>query len=62
MHKLMDDFINRIGPDDLRMLETVSPDTAFNYIFFLYKKIYEDYPTGELFEALYDRFAKRIAA
>ena len=62
IQKLLDDFINRIGTDDLKMLETVTPEIAFNYIFFLYKKNYGDYPTGDLFEALYEKFAKRQAA
>lgn len=62
IQKLLDDFINKIGNDDLKMLDTVSPDAAFNYIFFLYKKIYGDFPTGELFEVLYGKFAKRQAA
>ena len=62
LQKLLDDFIRRIGEDDLRMLETVSPEVAFNYVFFLYKKFYDAYPTGELFETLYDKFSKRQAA
>ena len=62
IQKLIDDFINKIGPNDLKMLETVSAESAFNYIFFLYKKIYGDYPTGELYEILKEKFLKRLAA
>ena len=62
IQKLIDDFINRIGPDDLKMLENVSPDVAFNYVFFLYKKFYGAYPTGELYEILADKFSRREAA
>lgn len=62
IQKLFDDFIKKIGPDDLKMLETVSPGVALNYVYFLYKKFYEAYPTGELYEALNSIFATRKAA
>ena len=62
IQKLYDDFLRKIGDDELKMLETVSPDSAFNYVFFLYRKLYGDYPTGELYEALEERFLNRKAA
>lgn len=62
IQKLIDDFTSRIGQDEMKMLETVSPEVSFNYIFFLYKKFYGDYPTGELYEALADKFSGQIAA
>ena len=62
MQKLIDDFVKKIGTDDLKMLQTVSPDVAFNYILFLYNKFYGAYPTGELYKILADKFAKMEAA
>lgn len=62
VQKLFDDFMHRIGNDEIKMLETVSPDAAFNYSFFLYKKFYGDYPSGELYKALEDKFAAKKAA
>ncbi len=62
IQKLMDDFYRKISEDDFKMLETVSPDVAFNYVTFLYKKFYSAYPTGEVYEILFDRFHKRVAA
>lgn len=62
MQKLMDDFVNRIGTDDLKMLEIVSLEVGFNYVFFLYKRTYGDYPTGDMFEALYEKFGTKLAA
>ena len=62
IQKLLDDFLKRIGENDLKMLETVSPEAAFNYVFFLYKTIYGDYPSGEIYEILEEKFFKRIAA
>ena len=62
IQKLVDDFVNRISADDLKMLETVPAEAAFNYIFFRYKEIYGDYPTGELYKILEDKFSRRIAA
>jgi len=62
IQKLVDDFLKKIGTDDLKMLETISPEVAFNYVYFLYKKYYEAYPTGELYEILNYIFAKRRAA
>ena len=62
IQKLIDDFINKIGSDEVRMLETVSPEVAFNYIFFLYKKFYGDYPSGELYNILAEKFTSRKAA
>lgn len=62
IQKLLDDFINRISTDELKMLDSVPPETAFNYIFFLYKKIYGDYPSGELYKILEEKFLKQIAA
>lgn len=62
VQKLFDDFIRKIGDDELKMLETVSPDAAFNYVFFLYKKIYGDYPSGDMFEALEEKFLRKKAA
>jgi len=62
IQKLIDDFIKKIGTDDLKMLETVAPEVAFNYIYFLYKKFYDAYPTGEMYETLNYIFQKRRAA
>lgn len=62
IQKLVDDFIRKVGEDDLKMLETISPDVALNYVYFLYKKFYEAYPSGEVYEALNSIFAKRQAA
>ena len=62
IQKLFDDFLKKVGPDEVKMLDTVSPDAAFNYVFFLYKKFYADYPTGEIYKALEQRFASREAA
>ena len=62
IRKLIDDFIKKIGDDDLKMLETLPPQTVFNYIYFLYKKFYGAYPTGELYEALADMFTSQKAA
>lgn len=62
IQKLINDFVSRVGDDDLKMLETVPPQTAFNYVYFLYKKFYEAYPTGEVYSALSDMFAKQKAA
>lgn len=58
----MDDFIKKIGTDDLKMLETVAPEVAFNYVYFLYKKFYDAYPTGEMYETLNYIFQKCRAA
>ncbi len=60
--KLLDDFMKKVGNDDLKMLETVPPQTALNYVYFLYKKFYEDYPTGEVYNALAEMFSKQKAA
>ena len=62
IQKLVDDFIKRIGVDDLKKLESFSAEAAFNYLFFKYKEIYGDYPSGELYKILEDKFAKREAA
>ena len=62
IQKLIDDFIKKIGVDDLRMLETIPPQTVFNYVYFLYKKFYGAYPTGDLYEALAEMFTTRKAA
>ena len=62
IQKLADAFLSRINTDDLKMLETVSPVEAFNYLFFLYKKVYGDYPTGELYKYLADKFIDKVAA
>ncbi|MBI1858148.1 MAG: hypothetical protein HYR97_03440 [Candidatus Melainabacteria bacterium] len=62
IQKLIDDFIKRIGEDEIKMLENVSPDAAFNYVFFLYKKFYGDYPSGDLYKILEEKFMKRVAA
>ena len=59
VQKLIDDFIKKIGTDDLKMLETIAPDVAFNYVYFLYKKFYDAYPTGEVYEILNHIFLKR---
>ena len=40
IQKLINDFIGKVGEDDLKMLESVPPQTAFNYVYFLYKKFY----------------------
>ena len=60
--KLIDDFMKKVGNDDLKMLETVPPEVALNYVYFLYNKFYEAYPTGDLYEILADMFIKRKAA
>ena len=62
--KLVDDFFCRLGQDDLLRLETVPEAVAFNYVFFRYKEIYGDYPTGDLYKILEDKFIrkKEIAA
>ncbi|MBI2995404.1 MAG: hypothetical protein HYY52_01675 [Candidatus Melainabacteria bacterium] len=62
IQKLVNDFIKRIGPDDLKMLETVQSDMALNYMYFLYKKIYGAYPTGEVYEVLASMFTRLKAA
>ena len=62
LQKLLDDFIARVGDDNLKMLESVPQEVAFNYVFFLYKKMYGDFPSGELYRILEDRFAKQKAA
>ena len=62
IQKLLDDFVSKVGEDDLKMLETVPPQTAFNYVYFLYKKFYEAYPTGEVYNALADMFSRQKAA
>ena len=62
IQKLFDDFLKKVGADELKMLDTVSPDAAFNYVFFLYKKFYGDYPTGEIYKALELRFSHKEAA
>jgi hypothetical protein len=51
--------MKKVGPDDLKMLETIAPDIAFNYVYFLYKKFYDAYPTGEVYEILNHIFLKR---
>ena len=60
--KLINDFISKVGEGDLKMLETVPPQTAFNYVYFLYKKFYEAYPTGEVYNTLAEIFSKEKAA
>ena len=60
--KLINDFISKVGEGDLKMLETVPPQTAFNYVYFLYKKFYEAYPTGEVYDMLANMFTKQQAA
>lgn len=62
IQKLINDFISKVGDDDLKMLETVPSATAFNYVYFLYKKFYEAYPTGEVYNALAEMFSKQQAA
>lgn len=62
LQKLVNHFLSSIGKEELQMLDIVPPDAAFNYIFFLYKKTYGDYPTGELYKILESRFGKRMAA
>lgn len=62
IQKLIDDFMKKIGTDDLKMLESVPPDVALNYVYFLYRKFYEAYPTGEVYEILTYIFARRRAA
>lgn len=62
--KLLKDFESRIGQDEIKMLQNVNADAAFNYVFFLYKKIYGDYPSGELYKYLETkyRYGKAAAA
>ena len=62
IQKLLNDFLNKIGSDDLKMLETMPAETAFNYVYFLYKKFYEAYPTGDLYEMLNNIFMNKQAA
>ena len=62
IQKLIDDFVSKVGDDDLKMLETVPTETAFNYVYFLYKKFYEAYPTGDVYNALADMFSQQKAA
>ena len=62
IQKLIDDFISKVGDDDLKMLETVPTQTALNYVYFLYKKFYEAYPTGEVYNALAEMFSQKKAA
>ncbi len=62
IQKLINDFINKVGETDLKMLESVPQQTAFNYVYFLYKKFYDAYPTGEVYNALADMFPKQKAA
>ena len=62
IQKLIEDFMKKLGPDDVRMLASVPPQTAFNYVYFLYKKFYEAYPTGEVYSTLAEKFAHREAA
>ena len=57
--KLIDDFFSRLGQDELLKLENVLPSTAFNYVFFKYKEIYGDYPTGDLYRILEDKFVRK---
>ncbi len=58
IQKLISYFLNKIEPDELSMLKTVEQDIAFNYVFFLYKKIFGDYPTGEVYKILEAKFLK----
>ena len=60
--KLINDFVSKVGESDLKMLETVPTQTAFNYVYFLYKKFYEAYPTGEVYNALAEMFSQQKAA
>ena len=60
--RLVDDFVKKIGDDDLRMLQNVQSDVAFNYIYFLYNRFYEAYPTGEVYGILADIFVTKKAA
>ena len=62
IQKLVDDFYRKIGDDDMKMFENLSPEVALNYVTFLYKKFYSAYPTGEVYETLQDRFCKKVAA
>ena len=62
LKKLLDDFIKKIGDEDLNMLKRMPRETVFNYIYFLYKKFYDAYPSGELYETLIEIFAKEKAA
>lgn len=62
IQKLYDDFLNKIGIDQIKLLESVPPQAAFNYVFFLYKKTYGDYPSGEIYKMLEDKFLKRQEA
>ena len=62
IQKLIDDFFKKLGSDDLKMLEAVPKEAAFNYVYFLYKKFYEAYPTGEVYNELASVFLNRKAA
>lgn len=62
IQKLVDNFLSRFSVDDLKMLSVVPPQAAFNYIFFKYKEVYGDYPSGELYKILEDKFTRQEAA
>ena len=62
IQKLVDDFVGRLSIDDWKMVESVPSGAAFNYLFFLYKEIYGDYPTGELYKILEDKFTTKQEA
>ncbi len=62
IQKLIEDFIKKIGEEDLKTIATVSPEVALNYVVFLYRKFYSAYPTGDVYEILVEKFAKTKAA
>ena len=62
IQKLIDDFLKKLGPDDLKMLESVPREAAFNYVYFLYGKFYEAYPTGDVYDELANIFFKQKVA
>ncbi len=62
IQKLIEDFIKKIGEEDLKTIDTVSPEVALNYVVFLYRKFYSAYPTGDVYEILVEKFAKTKAA
>ena len=62
IQKLVEDFYKKLIETDLKHIENLSSDAAFDYIIMLYKKFYTAYPTGEVYEILKDRFCNKIAA
>ena len=62
IQKLLNDFLKKVGDNELSMLEKMPADAALNYLTFLYNKYYEAYPTGAIYDYLEGMFAQRKAA